>query len=235
MEGLFRAMSKQAKNGQAVLRTSELGEILSKMAAAVLFESADRTGNVESLVEQTSPLSDLFRYLGLCVASLAESGKPCSLFAADHLSKKRFTSLSSAKFVAASDTGGDPVRYSSSGDILFSILGVAAPLHEAGRDVRKSVLEAISVVVLQAREGYRPVYVLVALAIVGAHSSDSRMITVAARALFLAATLVKAAAEVEVEEGDVLPVTAKEIVAVAPVGMVALTSKHKVGRCVVIG
>lgn len=182
----------------------------------------------------------ILRYLRVCATHLPKPKHPSSLHAEDHLTVPA-VALSSPDSAAVTTS---PVL----GDVLVSVLNATAAVPESARS--GAVWEAVSAVVLQGYE-QRPLSALAAVAINGVSrpesggesrgsarqqkrggSVDARVVA-ATRALCVGATFVRAAAEASVAGNTVndeesMAAAQKDLVAVFPAAMLAVSSDDKV-------
>lgn len=191
--------------------------------------------------------ADLLRYLRACAAHLPRPQRPSSLVAEDHLASAVSSSVGGNR-----DTSrGNAVVVTPApllGDVLVSILTATA---EAGsRGGATAVWEAVSAVVLHGYER-RPLPALAAVAIDGVTVAgrrgrggaaqqqrrrggvDDAKVVAAARALCVAATFVRAAAEAvasgdTVEDEESSKTAEGDIVAVFPAAVLAVASDDEV-------
>lgn len=188
----------------------------------------------------------ILRYLRVCATNLPRPAHPTSLHAGDHLAVSTAASLPSDDDPPASGiaAGGDSTTSPVLGDVLESVLKATAALPEGTGS--GAVWEAVSAVVLDGYER-RPLSALAAFAINGVSESDRRSgrqqrrggggvdgkIVAAARALCVAATFIRAAAEAAVagdtvKDEESMTAAEKDLVAVFPAAVCAVASADKV-------
>lgn len=191
----------------------------------------------------------ILRYLRVCATQLPRPEYPSSLHAEDHLTVPT-AALSAADNDSAPGAGGAAAVPASPmlGDVLVSVLkATAAAAEGAGSG---AVWEAVSAVVLEGYER-RPLCPLAAVAINGVSPSEpgregrrsarqqrrgggvDGKVVAAARALCVAATFVRAAAEAAtagdaVEDEASMAAAGKDLVAVFPAAVLAVASDDKV-------
>ncbi|CAM9439904.1 unnamed protein product [Ectocarpus sp. 6 AP-2014] len=189
--------------------------------------------------------ADLLRYLRACAAHLPRTERSSSLFAEDHLAAS--ASAPSVGGNVDTSVGGDGSAVTPSpllGDVLVSVLTATAEGGSKGGAT--AVWEAVSAVVLHGYER-RPLPALAAVAIEGVTVAgrrghgvsrqqprrvggvDEAKLVAAARALCVAATFVRAAAEAvasgdTVEDEESSKAAERDIVAVLPAAVLAIAS-----------
>ena len=202
-----------------------LASLLARLATYELRQrpNAFRAEGSDLKVTAAAPV-DLLECLRISAAHLPNPERPSSLFSEDHLT------LASSPSV---DGSACPL---SLGDVLVSVL-TATPgdgVHEDGKEENRSgVSEVVGAVVFHGY-GRRPLSALAAIAIAGVSappgwnsSGDGERLVSASRALCVAATFVKAVVE---DDGEHLLSTERDLVAVFPSAMLAVTSDDKVGE-----
>lgn len=179
--------------------------------------------------------TELLECLRVCAAHLPRPERPSSLFSDDHLTP------------ASPQEGEAEIASSLSlGDVLVSVLratpSAGAGAHEdGGEEGRSGAWEVVGAVVLHGY-GKRPLSALAAVAIAGVSSprgrnsgdDDGERLVSASRALCVAATFVKAEAVAMKSEGgddeEHLLSAERDLVAVFPAAMLAVTSDDEVGK-----
>lgn len=206
-----------------------LASLLARLATFELCQRPDafRAEGSGLTVTAAAP-ADLLKCLRISAAHLPRPERPLSLFSEDHLT------LASSPGVDAGSAC--PL---SLGDVLVSVL-TATPgdgAHEDGEENRSDVSEVVGAVVFQGY-GRRPLSALAAIAIAGVCAppgwnsrDDGDRLVSASRALCVAATFVKAEAAAVVEDdGEHMRSSERDLVAVFPAAMLAITSDDKVGE-----
>lgn len=191
----------------------------------------------------------ILRYLRVCATHLATPEHPSSLHADDHLTVPAVGMAASDNSPSASGTGAAAVTTTPVlGDVLVSVLKATAAVPESAGS--GAVWEAVSAVVLLGYE-QRPLSALAAVTINGVSPSDAgggsrrsarqqkrgggtdAKVVAATRALCVAATFVRAAAEAafagdSVNDEESMAVAETDVVAVFPAAMLAVASDDKV-------
>lgn len=210
---------------------------------------SDERANVES--RGAVGAAGILRYLRSCASHLPRPEHPSSLYAEDHLTVPAAGLPAFDDNAAASGRGGAAGATTSPvlGDVLVSVLKATAAVPESAGS--GAVWEAVSAVVLQGYER-RPLSALAAVAINGISPSESGgesrrsarqqrrggdgvdgKVVAATRALCVAATFIRAAAEASVAGSTVndeesMATAEKDLVAVFPAALLAVASDDKV-------
>lgn len=236
-------------------RTVKLSSLLASLAVSELNLSVTSTSSpsppgVAVSADAAAALpTDVLAYLPVCAAHLSCSSRPLSLFAADHLSE--FSDVASVGVEGVTARSDAPFVAPMLGDVLLAMLRSSLMVDDNKRSdqatgavgnksntgaSRTAIADAIChSVVLQKR----PLFLLAALALSGITSPSARgdrdeggaQVATAARALCIAATLIRASAEArKASAGEVVgeSVTPEDVVAVFPASIVAITSESKV-------
>lgn len=192
---------------------------------------------MELIIATTPQLNVTLAYLATAAPHLPQGpGSSYSLLATDHLSMLSNSPLVIEEFSQSKgvlDRSGVPTY----GDALVAALGSGDRELWVNNKTRlvedeklnSSAWESISAMVLQGRGKGRAMFVLAALCVAGTVSQELQAKVVATRALYIASTLVQAAAAKHgrrIENVD--RSTEAGIVAVFPTALLALACEHKV-------
>lgn len=247
--------------------TARLSSLLAGLSTFELFMRPGLLSSVSENCEAdgafcAAEAADLLRYLQACAPHLSRTSRPSSLFGSDHLSG--VNDSPGAGGLDASQSGGENVEFRTIpspllGDVLVSVLRATGSTSDYGVGGCKEVSQALSAVVLRGYGG-RPLPALAAMAIMGvstvrrasndlphlqhrrSRGKGNEVVTgsysiAAPRALCVAATFVKAAAEATITQGEQdegsnsgLERVKRDVVSVFPAALLAVSSDSKVGE-----
>eukprot|EP00752_Nemacystus_decipiens_P002133 g2034.t1 len=243
-----------SQNARATAKVA-VSKLATQLACVATFELhlrpsafSDEKGKGNAETAAAVGATGILRYLRVCATHLPMPDKSSSLHAADHLTVPA-VALSASDNASASGAGAAAVTTSPVlGDVLVALLKATAAVPESAGS--GPAWEAVSAVVLQGYE-QRPLPALAAVAINGVSPSgveakihrlvrqqkrggggvDAHVVA-ATRALCVAATFVRAAGEAAaagdvVKDEESMAAAAKDLVAVFPAALLAVTSDDK--------
>lgn len=216
---------------------SKLSSLLGSLATLELGlqeQTSSAIGDGEASV--SAGCGDLVGYLELCSPYLPRSARPFSLFNEDHVTRAVSMETCDEQDCVASSGVAEQHR-PLLGDVLVTLLKATVPeVHSDARDNgrrEEAVRSAVTAVVMHGY-GRRPLPALAAVAIAGSSSHADRKSrrlvdggkVAAARALCVAATFVRAAADCGTAESAAD--TGRDLLATFPAALLAVVSKDEV-------
>lgn len=231
------ATTNNTSSEEEASTSARLASLLARLATFELrlrpdaFAEPSSSGSGTTATAVALSPTDLLRCLQVCAANLPRPERPSSLFSEDHVT-----------VASSGERGAEIASPLLLGDVLVSVLKATSAAAE-GEDNRSSAWEVVGAVVFHGY-GRRPLSALAAVAIAGISASrgasggegdaDGERVVSATRALCVAAAFVKA--EVVATEagggecGEELRDAERDLVAVFPAAMLAVTSEEKVGE-----